>query len=240
MKQILKNIFTFCFVFIMYTVVRAQDVPIMQMSIGAASNVSLLSNKINNAGGYFSLEYFISRNIYAGIQADYIVAQNSIQFNNPSFANAVTFPGDSAEIKENISKINVGIYGGYKFFPLNDVSINLAACVQNIGLQRKFKNNDILNDESTAWYNNNWSSNSATVVGVSASFDFVLNKTTMLRAGTNYQDVTNTLFSQKDQNIVKEVSYTDGKINTLTYHKKPYQTIDVFLALVFKLGIKKL
>jgi hypothetical protein len=240
MNNLFKYILSFVVICLSYLSIKAQDIPVIQMTVGASSNVSLLSNKIKNVGGYFSLEYFISRNIFAGVQADYLVAQNTIQCTNPAFDNAVIFPGDTLELKENISKLNVGIYGGYKFFPLNDLSINLAACVQNIGLDRKFKSNGVLNDDATAWYQNNWSTNNATTIGVSASFDLVINKTTMLRTGVNYQDITNSLFNNKDQHLVKEIGYIDGKINSLTYHQKTYQSMDVFMALVFKLGLKKL
>jgi hypothetical protein len=219
---------------------KAQDVPIMQMAVGAASNVSMLSNGINNAGGYFSLEYLITRNIFIGFQADYLFAQNNIQFINPSFSNGVTFPGDTIKIKENITKINAGLYAGYKFFPLNKVSINLAASINNISLDRKFKNNSVLINEAVDWYANNWAANTANAIGVSASFDFYLNKTTMFRAGVNYQDITNMLLSQRDNNIVKEISYTDNKISSIAMHSKPYQALDIYLALVFKLGLKKI
>lgn len=223
-----------------FFVSNAQDVPVLQMAVGAASNVSLFSNGINNAGGYFSLDYFISRNIFVGVQADYLVGQNNIQFNNPSFGNGVTFPGDTLKIKEQITKINAGLYAGYKFFPLSDVSINLSAGLSNISLDRKFKNNSVLKNDAVNWYADNWASNSAMAFGLAASFDFYLSKVTMLRAGVNYQDVTNELFNARDHNMVKEISYTDGKISTMNLHSKPFQAIDMYVALVFKLGLKKL
>lgn len=235
-----KNICTLLFVFIAFTNAKAQDLPVMQMSIGASSNISLFSNKIKNGGAYFSLEYLINRNIFAGVQADYIVGQNKIQLNNPSFSNAVTFSGDTFIIKENISKMCMGVYGGYRFFPLNDVIINVGLSANNISLNRKFKDKGDLSDASVAWYGSNWSKNSATVIGFFTSFDFSVSKTTMLRAGLNYQDITNSLFEGRDQNIIKEIGYTDKRINTMVNHKKPFETMDVFLALVFKLGIKKL
>ena len=219
---------------------HAQDVPVLQMAVGGASNISLFSNGINNGGGYFSLDYFISRNIFIGLQADYLVGQNNIQFNNPSFSNGVTFPGDTLKIKENITKINAGLYAGYKFFPLSDVSINLSAGLSNINLDRKFKNNSVLKNDAVNWYADNWASNTAMAFGLSASFDFYLSKIVMFRAGVNYQDITNALFNARDPNLVKEISYTDGKISTINLHAKPYQPIDLYVALVFKLGLKKL
>jgi len=236
-----KRYISFLFVCMLIVVKsKAQDVPIMQMSVGAASNVSMLSNGLNNGGGYFSLEYLISRNIFAGIQADYLFAQNNIQFNNPSFGNGVAFPGDTVSIKESINKINAGLYAGYKFFPLNNVSFNIAASFNNISLNRNFKNNSVLINEAVDLYYDNWAANSDNAIGVSASVDFYLNKTIMLRAGVNCQDITNALLYQRDNNIVSEISYTDNKISSIVMHKKPFQATDVFLALVFKLGLKKL
>lgn len=223
-----------------FSSVKSQDLPVMHLSVGAVSNVSLFSNGINNGGGYLSLEYLINRNIFAGIQADYSVAQHNVQLNNPSFANGITFPGDTLEVKENISKLNASIYAGYKFFPLSTVSFNLALSLGNINLERDFKNNEVLNDDAINWYTDNWASNSASVLGISASVDFYLKKSVMLRAGVNYQDITNALFEDRDQNIVKEISYTDGKISSLIMHEKAYQPMDVYIALVFKLGLKKL
>lgn len=240
MYKLKKSFLFFCIGVLIVSTAKSQDIPILQMSLGAASNTSLLSNKLNNVGGYFSLEYLITRNIFVGVQADYLVAQNTIQLSNPSFSNEISFVGESLEMKENISKLNTGIYAGYKFFPLNALSFNVAASASNISLNRKFKKNDVLNEDAVNWYSNNWSENASTVFGVSASIDFYLNKTTMFRTGVNYQDITNALFDGKDQNLVKEISYTEGKISSMVLHKKEYQSMDVFIAFVFKLGIKKL
>lgn len=240
MNQLHRYIVIFSFIVLCSTRVKSQDVPLLQMSVGAATNLSLFSNKINNGGGYLSLEYLVNRNIFIGLQADYLIGQNKVNITTPTFGNAVVFPGKASEMKENISKLNTGIYAGYKFFPLNNVSFNVAASASNISLNRKFKDNVLLNEEAITWYSDNWYTNSAVVFGVSGSIDFYLNKSTMFRAGVNYQDITNALFNQRDQRMVKEISYTDGKISSMVMHPKLYGTTDVFIALVFKLGLKKL
>jgi hypothetical protein len=219
--------------------VRAQDNYALELNVGLLHNNSLFLGEALNSGAALGLEYYIDRNIFAGLNASYLMAGNEVSFNPYAFNSSLSYSGSSFVLKENLTRLQVGAVAGYRFFPLRYVSISLGLQFNYLSLRRSFNDPLPVQESAVNWLDQSYSSGSVTCPGGFLNIAFNVGRKTSLYLGVQSSDLTNTLFADKDAGILERVSYADGKIVEVFEREQTYNPLDLKIGVIFKFANRK-
>jgi hypothetical protein len=217
----------------------AQDNYSLELNVGLLHNNSLFLGEALNTGASLGLEYYIDRNIFAGINASYLMASNEVSFEPYPFNASLNYGGSALLLNENLTRLQVGAVAGYRFFPLRYVSISLGLQLNYLSLDRSYKDPLPVQESASNWMQQSYASGSVTCPGAFLNIAFNVGRKTSLFLGMQSSDITNSLFADKDAGILERVRYADGKIVEVFERESPYNAMDLKIGVIFKFANRK-
>lgn len=217
----------------------AQDNYAVELNVGLLHNNSLFLGEVLNTGGFLGANYYLDRNLFAGLNSSYLMATNPVMFKPHAFNSGISFPGTEISLDEKLNRLQVGAMAGYRFFPLRYMSIVVGLQLNYLSFSRSYSADLPLNQAATTWLDEAYSSGTVTTPGAFVNLILNVGRKTSLFLGVQSSDITNSLFEAKDASLVESISYADGHIAGITERKNAYNPMDIRLGLIFKFANRK-